>query len=773
MAWIHRWHYAATVLAGSFVLAAPAAAVVLSQNELSFGTVGQSLAAPGAGSRITPIHAEIINFDKSRTVGDILRFNNVVVPNDVAQAIYDTAMNVCRSTSIAGFFPTQTECRTGTVSRTVLGIPVSFDIPGIDGGLGPRPADTVTGSFDIGMKVTEAARLYAAFEGRMEEIGAGGVGDVALLTSGEVSSSVDKAAAGQVVTLSTLARDGEGSITTEFGPTFKFELDLVVDAEVLLQIEAAAPRVNSNGSIGQYRQTFTPINPTTDGPMQFDLIDVEASTAGFEVSLLGSPSLTFLEEGFGVGFDTKADLLPGSSVTGVSLGLPIAKTTLLSPDLDMPSAPNFDGMALQDVATTGSGNEILTLASYVGPTTRTGGSLGIFESQVQDTDFLSQEIDIDFFASLASGVPFGIQATFGPCLAPNPSGGCATQVGVFSLTGNIIDLDFANYFSFDQQLTFTPNLMVDMQFSEALLVETGPGSGIYEQLTHKLVPVGTDLNFLHPGHEVQITPVYTLAMNDFSNLAKVLWTPAFDLSVLSLEIGGPIFDLFGGFGLPSEIGLFNAGVQLSPAPVAIGTLVDEQFSLLGFNDIVGTSFTVAGSGGALEPDGANFVAELTTASPAELVQAVANPGTLFDLQFDYWFRDGTGMLEILLGDQLLDTLFGSTQVGFLTYANTFDLAGLLDGDFLDLVFRFNDSRAGSVLWLDNVVFAGLANGDFSDGLQSWRGDHIRIADAAILAVAVPEPRMAAVFAGALVVLAWGRRRLSARRDIEAAGSRDG
>lgn len=175
--------------------------------------------------------------------------------------------------------------------------------------------------------------------------------------------------------------------------------------------------------------------------------------------------------------------------------------------------------------------------------------------------------------------------------------------------------------------------------------------------------------------------------------------------------------------------------------------------------------------GALSRATPNFVAELTTGSPAVLTQTV--PGSLnpspFEFSFDYLFQTLGGVLAVSLDGTLIDTLLapGSLLGSFTTRTLMLD-GSLFPGTSHILEFRL-DGPTGSRMLLDNVMFPGLLNRDFQTGvIDPWVASGagtVRIIPFDAPPASVPEPSSVILLgvgaAGALGCIRRRRQRLSA------------
>jgi hypothetical protein len=297
--------------------------------------------------------------------------------------------------------------------------------------------------------------------------------------------------------------------------------------------------------------------------------------------------------------ETVLDVDPGFEFTvtipaieaGVArIGFPIADIGIFSPQLDTPALPDFNGFSSRYF----DGQSMLNVVS---PGARQLLEWGIVSEGVVDTDVSRLDIDIDVL-TVAAGMPFGLAAGIGPF----------NGVDYISVEGNILDLDSANYRSFNEELEFLPNLKVTLRFNQPTLVEAVPGSGDFVEVTTLSVDLTDDLTELKivcPEQELRIDPTYSLADNRFINDTDLIFTPTLQATYFQLKIGGLIPDMLGSaFGIPTNFAALQATLPfVDQVKLADLNWLDDSsaanFALGGFEDVVGESISVrvAGMGG--------------------------------------------------------------------------------------------------------------------------------------------------------------------------------
>ena len=354
--------------------------------------------------------------------------------------------------------------------------------------------------------------------------------------------------------------------------------------------------------------------------------------------------------------------------------------------------------------------------------------------------------------------------------------------GLLSLGYDLLTLQAGPDLNIVQDFTMTPKLMAMLQFSspvDILGVDTTSYTGAWDSLPD-IKMLGTD--------PVTITPQFYVDAS-LTNLTGLGVAGGFSVDALnanaSITIGGISFNI-------AQFGpLFH--YDNSTGTLSLPPILNNTFTLGGFNKINGTPFTVGANGVQLVTNTTqNYDAVLKTGTPAILSQLVTNPGNDFQLAFDYLFQTGTGKLQvaleldgqsILLGDLLAPRM---AQMAFEHFFQTYsysDLCAQFMGvtcnanSIFTLAFNFDDpGHQGSTLLLDNIFFSDLTSGDnfllngnFQTGdITNWHindSQHVTVAANTANLIATPEPATLAVFFFGLLGLVLLRRPRRASRIV--------
>lgn len=366
--------------------------------------------------------------------------------------------------------------------------------------------------------------------------------------------------------------------------------------------------------------------------------------------------------------------------------------------------------------------------------TVSGGALG----SAGGDDLLDLRADLDGLALLSFGLPTVLEAEI--------------PLSAFTIGYNLLDVELGPTMTVQQDFQLTPTLMATLAFDRPVEVA---GIGQVSSLTTPW-DLLQDIALLDDA-PVQVRPEFFVEAT-FRNQTRLGVDGVFTVDALSASFGLSAFGLDFDVGQLGPVYSYEERGNLFNSPA----IVDSTFALGGFNRISGPAFAL----GVDEDELPDVYAELVTASPATLSQAVHTPDEAFEITFDFWFYSGVGELLVQLGDLVLGTLLAAD---FLNDGFTTHTFAVLDPSYLDmdllLSFVF-DGPPGSVLRLDEIGFrvaglavGGVAKGDFQvlgNGLAGWTGGgdgHVRLAT-----VTTPEPASLALFAsGLLLVFGWRRR----------------
>ena len=156
----------------------------------------------------------------------------------------------------------------------------------------------------------------------------------------------------------------------------------------------------------------------------------------------------------------------------------------------------------------------------------------------------------------------------------------------------LINADVEAYLRIAQRMTFDSNLMVDYSFTIDqepvwVAVETSPGSRIFESVTTRRVPIGQDLEIIHPSGTLEIDVDYVLG-GRFRNDTDVYLSNALDLTIGEVELTGSLIETAQDFDvLPDDLSfcLYCPGhIELGP-PIPIIGLFDNTFDMQGFEKV--------------------------------------------------------------------------------------------------------------------------------------------------------------------------------------------
>ncbi len=185
---------------------------------------------------------------------------------------------------------------------------------------------------------------------------------------------------------------------------------------------------------------------------------------------------------------------------------------------------------------------------------------------------------------------------------------------------SLITADLQAYLGIGQQMTFTPQLIVDYNFTDGdgnpVSVAVRPsGSRIYDAVTSISVPAGRDLEVIHPGGTLNIDTHYVLT-GSFHNDTNLYLAPAFALDIGRIDVSGSLvpdfdFSLYSNTFTPDD-------------PIEIGGLFDKTFNLGGFSQVDGADLSLTAG------DPTTFTVVAVPESPATEGQDLVINGTIFD-----------------------------------------------------------------------------------------------------------------------------------------------
>jgi hypothetical protein len=361
-----------------------------------------------------------------------------------------------------------------------------------------------------------------------------------------------------------------------------------------------------------------------------------------------------------------------------------------------------------------------------------------------ETDVLELKLDLDGIAQAAAGLPpvLGAGANFGPV----------------SFSYDLLDVEFGPILEIIQDFELDPTLMVDLSFSEAVLVEgNGQKQNFLSVAFDEIPQIALDVN-----QTVEVTPTFWVDA-DFSNTTRLGLDAEFTLDVLkasfALEALGLSYDL-------GELGpLFEYVKRFDVADLP--ALFNKNFSLGGFEKIVGDVFTLSTvSADPFTPVLENGVAFMQTGSWVELSQEIAAPtDASFTFSFDYQFLTDTGTLDVFIGTELIASIASpGIMSDFATFSIDLDTLDIFNGDLTALLRFVFDGPTGSVILLDNIEMTGttIENGDFdlaalTNTLTGWTvtSESANGIAGAVVLESVPVPPTLWLMLGVSMLLLFG------------------
>ncbi|HEX9836605.1 MAG TPA: PEP-CTERM sorting domain-containing protein [Alphaproteobacteria bacterium] len=131
--------------------------------------------------------------------------------------------------------------------------------------------------------------------------------------------------------------------------------------------------------------------------------------------------------------------------------------------------------------------------------------------------------------------------------------------------------------------------------------------------------LGDILNIVHPGGDLDITPIYRLSDNLFSNLTQLFLSPGFSLDFLQLKFGGVLFSALG----LGDFKVFGQFFPVTGAPAPVHTFANTSFALEDWTTDPGTTMRISA------PAAADVVA---APEPATLALFVVGLAGLFAIR---------------------------------------------------------------------------------------------------------------------------------------------
>ncbi len=510
-------------------------------------------------------------------------------------------------------------------------------------GIGARPTQPPPPEpFQVGAVVSRDISVDANFSVDLDLLD-GGLVDVDYLTEASLRSDRSSVAAGETFTLraSHLPIPGASAMTSTFPATsFSFGYDFTVDAFVGAQYASLDPTTGEQACGGVCSTTVVDQTLTESG----EFVGLRAGIfQGLELRFMNG--VPYAPEGLrdvsweidppppGIGIDfgftapasCPTFLLeftpPCAALPDAPVTIDLAGLRFQIPDLESPASEGFNGGAIslnssflvepERGRVESDGSLVNTLPSRYRPSTNFTEGTNLFEQLFTDqtslsTDIARFEIDVDGLLGLATGGALVTGRNFS-----DPTG----LIGFFY---DILDSDAVLWLSIDQTLSFSPNLVADVSFSETVEVfDEGVGDFVtvpMGQTVTLAVPVAagiasqalldlglpTSLEVRQPPGGVQVNVTYSFRENRFTNETRPLWTLAWQNTVGQLGFSGIIPDVLEEANIPFSAAAFRS--TFSDTEPFEGADLGGTDPLAGAaQSFPGTSFTVLDL--ALDGDG--------------------------------------------------------------------------------------------------------------------------------------------------------------------------
>jgi hypothetical protein len=463
--------------------------------------------------------------------------------------------------------------------------------------IGPRPTQPPPPQpFDVGAEVSHDVSIDGSFQVSFD-LEDGGLVDLAYRTDAKLRSNRSTVAAGDTFTLEAVHRPvDEDSLLSSQWPDASFTVgyEFSIDA----QVDVSYASLDPTTGVQVYRNQSV---------LDEHLVET-GEFVGFRAGIFEGLELRFmngvpyapeayqdvawqidpLPPGLGLDFDfTYPPTCPSPllELTVPCLALPDAPVSLdlagirfQIPDLNSPAGPDFNGGAVSLFSSTlveplrsavaPDGSLVNTMPSRYRPLTNFTDDTNLFEALFQDQTSLSAdlsrtEIDIDGLLGLASQGAFVTGANFS-----DPS-------GLLGLSVDVLDSDAVMWLGYDQTLTFSPNLVVDVTFDKTVeifdsdigdfvtlpvgqpvVLAARPENGTVPQA---LIDLGlpTSLEVRQPSGGVQASATYSFRENRFDNETYPLTTIAWQNTYDQVSLDGVIFDTLEAAGLPLTFALLR------------------------------------------------------------------------------------------------------------------------------------------------------------------------------------------------------------------------
>ncbi len=519
----------------------------------------------------------------------------------------------------------------------VPGAPSTYSIPG--GGIGPRPTQPPPPEpFALGAEIHHEVSVRGDIVAELDLQDAGLV-DLQYRTEASLRSSRTTVAAGETFSLWAEHRPTPESSqmqsswpATAFTLDYEFRVDALVTGDYALLDPATGQQqtgseVFLNETVIETGELFRARAGLLDG-LELRFMEgvpyVPPAYQGLVFQVLEPPP-----PGIGVDFgftlpptcptSLLAFVPPCTLLEAVVASIDLAGLRFQIPDLSSPAGEDFEGGAValnsaqrvvpQRGALEPDGSLVNTLPSRYRPVTNLTNDADLFEALFRDETSLSgdlfrEKIDLDGLLSLATSGAFLAGINLG-------------SSNFLGLSVDVLDSNAVLWLSYDQRLSFSPNLVADVSFpGQTLQVSTDGGQSFTslpagQSIELAVLPqdgappaalagLPTELQVVQPPGGVQAEVSYSFRRNRFENETYPLWTLAWQNTYMQAALTGLIPDLLEEAQIPVGFQLLRATLQAGDP--AQGARMGGSDPLSGLvEDFPGASFTVLDL--ALDQDG--------------------------------------------------------------------------------------------------------------------------------------------------------------------------
>ncbi len=613
--------YKKTVLSLSLVFVITQVQAVNTNDRLQFSSTGQSL-FNGSELERKSFKTHFVNEQIPNTVKGEIRRTPDILPVSTLQVIWQKAIDICRDSrytlkiagvTLATITPSEGECIAGEIRYKYCTFPLQTGWSGcvnnrtfgdnrktwvrnIGSGIGEKPTQPATRSYDIGMELHYSMDIQAGIEGSYM-LDPGTV-DINVGGDATISSGTDFANAGEIIRIDTafVHDNNQYQLKSRFpNIDFSFGSFMFGKADVRTQyanVDYATGEQLRGGEIvysADSRNTSVG-NSSIDGVVSFadsEWLGANFSTSGIDIRIKEMVLPIFSGEVLQQEF-----VVPGILPQSGSPGVPFASMGLSTAELDTPVDEVYncgecvplrafidaDGI-IHNTIPTG------TRPVFSGLTDGSQLTWPVITDGMLDNDFFRMDLDLDVM-SLIFGVPLGI-VWEGPVVK--------TKIGelgpIAALELNALDVDVSAFFSLEQHLSFDPNIQLTLNFSPNVMVRLD-GETEFTETSSVSFTVGLSVEIIQPDGGVSITPVYALSENRFINDTKINISTVLQETLLQFNLYGVVPDVLGdGLGMPTNL----AALKISPELAQPQTLFQSNVTpvtLQGFEEVQGKTLFI-------------------------------------------------------------------------------------------------------------------------------------------------------------------------------------